>query len=212
MRWRGQRHHNGAALEGFELVLQGKHLGIRDVGVGKVLAGVFRRVSVIAKPGIVGIAYAARQDQVVVLQRALGRAHGFLVALDGGDFGMNQAVAVLDGGRQHVVVQEIRVDDVNQPLVAHGAGPERGVTFDQHHLCLGHQLGQVLGSCHPTPAAPTNDNARALGVARQDLAGVGNDGGGREAGRGQNQGSKCGSRRGQQEVSTIHCMFLVIMT
>src|SRR5690606_25955224 len=98
------------------LVLQSKHLGVRDVGIGKVLACVFRGVGVIAKPGVIGIAYAARQDQVVVFQRALGGTYGFLVAFDGSDFGMHQAVPILDRRRQHVMVQEISVDDINQPL------------------------------------------------------------------------------------------------
>ena len=168
VRGRRQRHHQRAALEVLDLALEREHLLIGDIGVGKVGARVVNGALVVAKPGFVVVANAARQNQEVVFDQAVGGAHQFFVALKARDFGLQQRVAVLVGRVQHVAVHKIRAHDIDQPLVAHGAGPERGIALQQHHVGIGNQLAQIARSRHAAPAATANDDARTFAFARQD--------------------------------------------
>ena len=130
-------------------------------------ARVLNGALVVAKPGLVIVANTARQNQKVVLDQAVGGAHQFLVAFKAVDFGLQQGVAVLVGRVQHVAVHKVRAYDVHQPLVAHGAGPERGIALQQHHIRVRDQLAQIARSRHAAPASAADDDARAFALARQ---------------------------------------------
>ena len=170
-----------------------------------MVAGIGRRFAILAKPGVKGVTDAAGQDQVVVIDLAMRGAHDALVAVKAVDFGLDQAIAVLVGGVRHVMVHEVGIDDVHQPLVAHRAGPEGGVAFQHHHIGIRHPLAQVACGGQATPATATNDDARATHMTRQQAGFRSDDGRCRNGGQGQAGGrtQRHGRRRGH-EGSAFH--------
>jgi len=101
-----------------DLLLQRDVLAVRDVGRWERLARMADGFRIIAEPRAVSIADAAGQDEVVVVDAAVSRAHLLLVALDGHHFRLHELVAVPPRRLCHVVQQVVGVDDIDQPLVA----------------------------------------------------------------------------------------------
>ena len=202
MRRRRQRHHQRAALEVLDLALEREHFLIGNVGVGKVGARVIDGALVVAEPGLVVVANAARENQEVVLDQAMGRAHLLFVALETRDFGLQQRVAVFVGRVQHVAVHEVRAHDVHQPLVAHGAGPEGRIALQQHDVGRGNQLAQIACRREAAPAAAADHDARTLALARQDGRLAADDGGCSHCRAGSGAQGECG--RSPEEMATLH--------
>jgi hypothetical protein len=93
-RW-WQRHHQIAALEVLDAALELVVLGIRDVGRREMGLGVCGGLAVVAEPGFVVVADAGADDQIVVVDPALGGDDALFVTLEGGDFGLDEGVIVL---------------------------------------------------------------------------------------------------------------------
>ena len=61
--------------------------------------------------------------------------------------------------------EELGINHIDQPFVAHRAGKEDRVAFQHHHVQAGVKQAQMLGSRHPAPttAADHHPLARRLG-------------------------------------------------
>ena len=77
MRRRWQGHHQVAALEALNPRLEDEVFGVGNVGCGIAGAGILRGPAVIAKPGLVVVADAGSDDQVVIIDMALGGDDAF---------------------------------------------------------------------------------------------------------------------------------------
>ena len=159
-RWR-QCHHKRAALEIVDFLFDQSVFRARDVSGGVIRARVFDGLAVVAKPRFKAVAYARGYHQPVVVDMALRGMHAALAAVDFGDLGLYERVAVLTC-RVHIRVhQKVRIHHVDQPFVAERARPEHRIALDQHHLEIGRLFPHMTSGGHAAPA-PAEDHHAAL--------------------------------------------------
>ena len=167
MRRRWQRHHQITALEVLNALLESKVFSVGNVGRREMRLGVFGSLAVVAEPGFVVVANAGTDDQIVVIDPALGGDDTFFVTLEGGDFGLDKFVIVFLCNFQVAEGQEVGVDDIDQPLVAHRAGEEDRVAFEHDNIQRRVQFFQVLGGADAAPASTTDNHPFARRFRQQ---------------------------------------------
>src|SRR5690606_19682997 len=148
--------------------LQRQMLGIWYICRWKCGACVIGGKTVVTEPCLEGVTNATRKDQKVIFDAALSGSDPLFVAVDAVDLGLNEVITVLAGRPEHVMHEKVAVDDIDQPLVAHGARPENRVPLQHHHFGIGRGFAEMTRSGEPSPS-PSGDHDPLLAASGQEL-------------------------------------------